>query len=181
MTQAFTIAADPVLTDYITSCNFDPWTQTSLRGYVFLGSKRQGAYGEKYVSLLLASKGFDVKPPTNTGHDRIVDGIKTEIKFSVAIRDNKTKQAKPNSFIINHAAEEKDWQRLIFCGINPDGTYVLRFFTKEDFSKEIKSSERVFKRQQNGEQGTNDDYCCPVEKLLDKSWFQPISAWSTIK
>mgnify|MGYP003339726867 FL=1 len=50
----------------------------------------------------------------------------------------------------------KDWDRLIFCGINYDIRNTRLFwFTKEDFKNKIKF---IFAKQQGGNSLDNDDY-----------------------
>ena len=38
----------------------------------------------------MTSLGHKVEPAINSGHDRVIDGIKPEIKFSLSITDSKT-------------------------------------------------------------------------------------------
>ena len=111
------------------------------------------------------------RAPTSTkGYDRIINGIKTEIKFSLAQKDIKNNSIKPNTFIINHVSEKKDWERLIFLGINPNNTEPLLFWlSKDDFQKHIITEVCCFRRQQGGKDGENDDYICSAAKVIELS------------
>ena len=96
--------------------------------YHKLGNKQKGVLGEYFVQeYMKALKGSTVADPTDTGHDRIIDGYKTEIKFSLA---NSTRNViNINKFIINHVAIGKDWERLILrdvdCGADRFGCITL--------------------------------------------------------
>lgn len=163
----------------------DPWTGTDLEGYVFLSPMQKGELGEKIVSAVLSSKGFEVDKLSSTmlGHDRIVNGLRTEIKFSVALRDNKNGSGiKKDAFFINHVSKDKSWERLIFMGVNGfnDEENHIVFFTKEDFLENVDKLDSPFRIQQSGNGGTNDDYFVPSKnmlKFLECDWVKNISHW----
>lgn len=140
------------------------WSDDPLfYNYHKLGNKQKGVAGEHYVQTMMEVKESTVEPPNDPGHDRIIDGIKTEIKFGLAV--SKGKEILPDKFIINHVAVGKDWDRLIFCGINPLGSDSPRtrvyYFSKKDFAKYMKSEGNlVFKHQQSGKKVGNDDFIC---------------------
>jgi hypothetical protein len=121
--------------------------------------------------------------PTNTGHDRIFGGIKTEIKFSLATSPTWKKKDHPDRklivpdhFTFNHIACGKDWERFVFCGVNPSDTHDptkirikpthrsypdlrLYFMEKKDFLNYMhRENTDLFKRQQGGAKGGNDDW-----------------------
>jgi len=161
--------------------------------YHKLGNKQKGTNGEYVVERLMKGLNHTVTSPENTGHDRIIDNIKSEIKFSLAVSE-KDKIVK-DKFIINHVSIDKDWERLIFCGINPkpdwgnmkkrrdDSLHYERirmyFMKKSDFSDYMKGSgEKVFKHQQGGEKVENDDYICTdFFGLINLSFVKHISEW----
>jgi hypothetical protein len=153
------------------------WEGTEFEKYPKLSTKGKGVFGEAYVEGLMKSRGATVKPPTNPGHDRIIDLKKTEIKFSLASSNNSKKEGKlidPDSFTFNHIAAEKDWEWFIFLGINPEldnpnirapkdmdewPTHRMCVMNKEDFVSYLDSGQNtVFKKQQGGQNATNDDY-----------------------
>ena len=85
------IFADDSLLQYIDDNLQDPWVGTPFERYVFLSPKQKGEFGERFVSKFMVNVGHVVdKAATSTaGHDRIIDEILTEIKFSLATRDKK--------------------------------------------------------------------------------------------
>ena len=157
------------------------WAKDSLYAdYHKLSNKHKGILGEWVVASYMEYKGSVAEPPLNPGHDRIIDGYKTEIKFALAVSNSKKDCIVCDKFMINHIAESKDWERLIFVGINPppdwdniDTSKVVGedlkrmrayYMTKEDFVSHMAECEAlgisspVFKHQQSGEKGGNDDY-----------------------
>lgn len=150
----------------------DPWAETPYFGYRHVDNAQKGAYGEIFTALLMHGYNFAVQPPVNRGHDRIIDGYKTEIKFSLA-HSNKTKtKTIPNQFTMNHVSVEKDWDRLIFIGVNHPDTElkpVAFYFTKNDFLsfREDEKFFECFSYQQGGTGLQNDDYMSAGKKLLN--------------
>lgn len=175
------IANRPQQINFIKSNSDDYWLNTPFELYKTLTSQNKGAYGENLVSEILKDLGFDIKDRTNSGHDRIVNEIKTEIKFSLATSDYKKRKIKKNSFIINHVAIGKDWNRLIFLGINGPSTfdYKLIWFTKDDFKYMIENK-LFFRKQQGGKDGGNDDYMCSgknILELINSIYVKNITEW----
>jgi hypothetical protein len=86
------IFEDGSLQDYINQNAQDPWVDTPFQGYVFMSPKQKGEFGERFVSKFFESVLFcDVKraKTSTAGHDRVIDNILTEIKFSLATRNKK--------------------------------------------------------------------------------------------
>jgi hypothetical protein len=111
------VFADGILSQYIKDNLGDPWHGTLFEGYVFLSPKQKGVFGERFISKLLEIGQHEVKKGCHVGHDRIIDGIQTEMKFSLAIRDKK-RGGQKDHFMINHISKDKEWQRLLFVGVN---------------------------------------------------------------
>ena len=174
------IFADGTLREYIDNNLKDPWNGTNFEKYVFMSPKQKGVLGELFVSKFMTLAGHKVvQAKTSTaGHDRVIDGILTEIKFSLATRDKKG-GVYVDKFIINHVSVGKDWERLIFCGINPNEEDIcFVFITKEDFEEHLKSDKCYFNIQQGGKSGGNDDYICTnVDALLKCDFVKDISEW----
>jgi len=173
-----TLIENSGLRDYIDANAQDPWHDTMFRGYVFMSPKQKGEFGERFVSHYMKEEQCLVeRAATSTaGHDRVIDGILTEIKFSLATR-NKKGGVKKDSFIINHISRDKDWERLIFFGINPDEEDArLVWFSKEDFIANLDSG--LFAHQQGGGKIGNDDYICTkVAALLAEPWVKSVDEW----
>lgn len=128
------------------------WKDTPYEIYERAASKTKGAYGEAIVANFIATTyNLKVKNRINSDHDRIVKDIKTEIKFSCATERNYNYE-----FMFNHIGFKKDWERIIFCGINGDLNEKIVWFTKEDM-EQIKQ-EGLLSPQQGGKTGGNDDW-----------------------
>ena len=175
MFSPFEIANDNFLRLYLEENVYDPWKGTPLEGYVFLGTKTKGSYGERFISNALERLyGLDIQPPEKTGHDRIVGGIKTEFKFTVAHRDCAKQRVNIDSFAINHVALTKDWERLVICAINPiENESHLVFITKDDFIAEMALDVPLFKRQQGGKKSNNDDFCLTGKRACSRFFKRP--------
>jgi len=174
------IFEDGSLQNYINQNAQDPWIGTPFEGYVFMSPKQKGEFGERFVSKYFESCGHEVKraKTSTASHDRVIDSILTEIKFSLATRD-KNGGVKEDQFIINHVSKDKDWERLVFFGINntEEGSRLF-WFTKEDFLNHLESNECLFASQQGGKSIGNDDYICTkVNRLVECSFVRSISEW----
>ena len=73
-------------------------------------------------------------------------------------------------------SRDKDWERLIFFGINKkESDARLVWFTKEDFKAHLESDDCLFAHQQGGKSIENDDYICTkVSELLKQKWVHSI-------
>jgi hypothetical protein len=172
--------ADGSLINYITQNTIDPWIGTPFEGYVYMSPKQKGEFGERFVSLLFEKQILSTvkkAPKSTSGYDRIIDGFKTEIKFSLATR--KGAKIKKDSFIINHVSEAKDWDRLVFFGINPEEKDCRFFwFSKEDFVSFLRDDDCCFNVQQGGKKIKNDDYMCTqVARLMEQPFIRTIPEW----
>ena len=179
---------------YIKSKLNDPWLNTEFEGYKFIDNKQKGEVGEVYVSNhmenIYNSKVLAADCRHNGPYDRIIDGIKTEIKFSAAHSDNsavvptiKRNKCGEVNWTINHVAVEKCWERLIFCGINLiDGVVVpnIVWCTKQDFVDCLHET-TIFKSQQGGKSGNNDDFMSAGSsplKWIKSKYAKDISEWN---
>lgn len=132
---------------YLNALPKNPWSGTILEDYYALNPASKGSRGESIVSEILKTHNCDVQPRLNAGHDRIVNGVKTEIKFALAVERNCDFKC-----IFNHIGMEKDWEEIILCCVNGDLEVKMVSFTKENFPIELCS------RQQGGKFSANDDY-----------------------
>lgn len=162
---------DGEITDYIQSKIKDPWVDTVFEGYSWLANTQMGSVGEKLTSKFMLKNGSKIRGRENRGHDRIIDGYKTEIKFSLSVTDKK--------FKFNHLSCEKDWDRIILFGVNNINEYYIYWATKQDFVNHINSKENIFERQQGGKDGNNDDYMYSkdIDLLYSTGLVHDISVW----
>jgi len=157
-----TLFNDGFLKNYITEKTIDPWSKTHFQGYVFMDPKQKGEFGEKLVSRYMSNLGFTVESRANSGHDRIINGIPTEIKFSLT-QKNKVGGVHDSCFMMNHVSLHKCWDRLIFMGIDHKQNINTIWFSKTHFEQYLlytKERNCVFQRQQGGISSKNDDYLC---------------------
>ena len=153
---------------YLEDQLFDPWHNTEFEGYRYVGNKQKGAWGEQVASHMLETMGCKVEPPTNAGHDRIIDGKKVEMKFSLATTNNKTHQIQNDSFILNHVSVGKDWEYLLFIGVNFKEEFRRMILTKSKFIEIIQDENQpYFNRQQGGDKVGNDDWMCQSKHLIN--------------
>lgn len=166
---------DNTVPNYIKSKLVDTWKNTPFEGYTFLSPRQKGMMGENFVEKIMITNGHNVSPKQNEGHDRIINKIKTEIKFSLC--SNGKNGPKEDYFFINHVSTGKDWDRLIFCGVNYNLKNTRLFwFTKEDFEKHLKP---IFAKQQGGSSLSNDDYKLSgnISDLLNSKHIKSIDDW----
>lgn len=128
-----------------------PWAGTPLNDFYSLNPKKKGIQGEKIAGAILEKIGYNVQynAPNNGGFDMTVDGKKTEIKFSLASERNFDWR-----FTFNHIGFKKDWEQIIFIGINGDMNIHIVKYNKNNLPKDLLS------HQQGGKTGGNDDYMC---------------------
>lgn len=162
----------------------DPWHGHPLEGYVNKNNKVKGKYGELFVETLMKELGHTVgKAKSSTsGHDRIINDVRVEVKFGAAHRDAKNKgKTVKDVFSFNHLSVKKDWERAILIGMNIDSVYAV-WFTKQDFINEVSKSNSYFMRQQSGKDGGNDDWMFMTgplswQNFLKEDWVKSIDQW----
>jgi hypothetical protein len=181
------IFADGTLREYIEANITDPWENTPFEGYAFMNPKQKGEFGERFATKLLQQAGHKVERAhsSTAGYDRIVNGKKVEIKFSLANRDKVHGGVKKDVFILNHVSMAKDWERLLFIGVNAEEADIrLVWFTRLDFTNHIimaGDGKRCFNLQQGGKKVKNDDWMCTkIPALMAQDWVHSgIDDWGT--
>lgn len=163
----------PKLSNYIKNNLDDLWYGTFLQGYRYMDNKQKGAFGELFAEEYLKSNKFKVsgRENGNSDHDMVVNSLKVEVKFSVAqtSTNKKTGEKKlvKDKFMMNHVGIGKDYDRLLFIGINPEFEESrIVWFDKKDIKKIINNKE-YFGYQQGGNNAENDDYMSGANKLLN--------------
>jgi len=145
----------------------DPFLNTPYEGYYYLNPGQKGTVGEFIQRKLYTKANFYSLDRDNAGHDFILDlsnyddkehiYIKNETKFSLL------KPEKNSSWMINHIALKKDWQILTITLVDyfNNHTKYNYVYNKETVSKMIDDS--VFKYQQGGKSGENDDFMLSIK------------------
>ena len=129
------------------------WIGTPFESYALLDPKNKGTFGEELVKTIVRDEYcIPVEKRTSPGHDAIIGGYPTEIKFSAA-----TKRNMDYKFTFNHIGIGKDWDRIIFMGVNGDLENKLVWFTKKDILQLLETS-TCLAHQQGGKTSENDDY-----------------------
>ena len=169
------ILTEEFVSKNITNKLLDKYKGTPFEGYSFLTNGNKGVFGENFISQYLVNIGHGVTPRSNTGHDRTVNGIKTEMKFSVADFD------KPFNCVLNHVSKDKDWDRLIYAIINSnESDFKMIWFTKSSFITMTETTD-IFSFQQGGKTVSNDDYMVSgqnkILKLINHPLVKDISEW----
>lgn len=164
----------------------NPWAGTRYEKHYELDNKQKGSKGEDILENLFATHGCNVQKPLSTGHDRLVNGLKMECKFSLTQKENRKNRGplRPNWWMLNHVAEGKDWEWLCFAGVNPEGyDSVVKLISKTNFKK-LKRNEKEFNKyfssQQGGKKSDNDDWMSSTNKLnefLNSKYVMEFDEW----
>lgn len=161
----------------------DPWQGHPMQGYITKNNKVKGKYGELFVEKMMTELGHLVGKAelTTSGHDRVINDMNVEVKFSAAHVNSKDKSKTCDDvFTFNHLSVKKDWQRTILIGINFNRVYAV-WFTKQDFVNQIKKEKGFFRRQQSGKNGGNDDWMFSTknkwQNFLKEDWVKSIEQW----
>lgn len=118
----------PNLVNYIQDNLEDLWIGTVLQGYRYMDNKQKGTFGEKFAEDYLKSLNFKVSGCTgsNADYDMVVNNLKVEVKFSIAQTDadkHGIKRLMKDRFMMNHIGIGKEYDRLLFIGIEMDLEY----------------------------------------------------------
>ena len=87
-----------------------PWAGSPFEWILGVPSGSRGAVGCKLVSGWLATKGFDVARSPDSGADRLVNGVRTEIKFSTLWKAGVYKFQQ---------IRDQDYKIIICLGVSP--------------------------------------------------------------
>lgn len=114
-----------------------------------LSPKVKGSRFEMIVEDVLSKLNYNVRKPENTDHDRVVNGVKTEIKGSTLAKGT-------DRFSFLQIRPDQDYDEMLFAMFYPN-ELVLMKMTKEDVMKNIKDN--IFKKQHGGIKGKSRTYC----------------------
>lgn len=146
------------------------WKGSTFECYRFLGSpKSKGAEGEKMVHELMEEiYGHEVLKAKGRSapYDRIINGIKTEIKSSSSWGQD------DDCFTWQQLRELQDYERVIFMGVNPESVYFW-WCTKKDLEKHVFSNDRC--KQHGGKDGEQELYW--LNNIFKMDWFRDIETF----
>lgn len=156
----------------------DAFIGTELEGYCNLSPNNKGKIGE-FIARRLLLQEFplaDMDERDNTGHDFITTRsgkeLKVEVKFSASVPES--------VYIFNHISISKDWDVVMFVtpeSVDEGGniTYTSRWCNKEAVAANAACTAPVFRHQQGGKQGNNDDFMAAVFDLAELTETRPLS------
>tara|TARA_R110000772_G_scaffold82558_4_gene175056 strand:+ start:728 stop:1237 length:510 start_codon:yes stop_codon:yes gene_type:complete len=113
-----------------------------------MGPGQKGSTCEKMVEDLYTKMGSVVEKPTSSEHDRIIDGIKTEIKGSCLA-------ANSDVFSFLQIRPSQDYSQLIFFMAYPNEVVMMKM-NKETVMKCVEN--KHFKPQHGGKKGNSGTY-----------------------
>lgn len=90
----------------------NPWIGSPFEWLMSLPSRSRGAAGEAIVANWLAISGCNVEKPMNSGHDRLINGHKVEIKLSTLWRGGN---------YVWQQLRDQDYEFVLLLGLSPHG------------------------------------------------------------
>jgi hypothetical protein len=111
-------------------------------------AKQKGKRYEKITECVIRKLGHTVSKPTNTDHDRIIDGLKVEIKGSTL-----NKNTEHFSFL--QIRPSQDYDKMYFSMFYPDKLVIVEM-NKDKIIENIKL--RNFKKQHGGNKADSGTY-----------------------
>lgn len=106
----------------------DPWAGSPFEWLMRLPSRSRGRAGELIVDSWLDGLGFQVKPPTNSGHDRTVSGRKVEIKFSTLWGSGE---------YVFQQLRDQDYEVAVLLGVSPSIGHCWAIPKAEAFARAV--------------------------------------------
>lgn len=131
--------------------SFDPrYEGSKFENYKKLGAKQKGAVSERMLSTILEGLGYKVESSLNSDHDRIVNGVKVEMKTATLIKDTEEKL----SFL--QIRPDQDLERYLMTAILPNSLEM--YWIEKDKILELIEKGRVYP-QHGGKKGNSGTYC----------------------
>lgn len=152
--------------DLLAGADIDPrWANGPFMGIKLMPAKAKGKRFEQIAETVFKSRGHTVGKPTNSDHDRIVDGSKYEIKGSTITKDT------DDVFSFLQIRPAQDYDYLVLETFWFDGTLKFYRIPKQDIQGLIDS--RVFKKQHGGNKAESGTFCYngPVTPFQQYFWF----------
>ena len=116
---AFLDVTDEVSKKY--AAQLEGWTESPFAWILTLPSRTRGAAGEAIVDKWLSKGGLEVKRSGNSDCDRVVNGVKIEIKFSTLWR---------SGGYVFQQIRDQDYSHVLCLGISPQDAHAW-FVPKE--------------------------------------------------
>ena len=148
----------------------DGWETSKFNAWQKQGNKAKGTTGENYIKYFLDTQGYlnVVKVGGCRDHDLKSDSQNIEVKTSFAMKNDG--KIIHDSWKFQHIGFHKDWEYIVFIGINPPLSmgrvrrgwrdnpkdFNVAWFTREQL--ENFRNEELLTPQQGGKKGENDDW-----------------------
>ncbi len=141
--------------DYL--LQMDEWAESPFGWIKQQQSRTRGKIGEQLVSGWCAAKGFDVTSSPNSDSDRVIGGLRTEIKFSTLWKNGRFKFQQ---------LRDQDYEIVICLGISPLKAHCW-VFPKDDLL-----GNPVGVRPQHGGRAGSDTRWLDVDPNEVPQWLQ---------
>ena len=130
--------------------SIDPrYEDSPFRNIKLMDARTKGKRYELITEDVLSKLGYDIQPPENVQHDRIVNGAKVEIKGST-LRKNL------NDFTFLQIRPKDDYEYLVFTMCYPE-ELVIMYMDKSTVMENINNGS--FMKQHGGNKRDSGTYC----------------------
>lgn len=142
------------------------WFKGPFAQLKLLPAKAKGKRFEQIATAIFEQKQMKVEKPVNTDHDRIVDGVKVEIKGSTITKDS------DGNFSFLQIRPAQDYDFLVLETFWFDGTIKFHKISKQAIMELIEK--RVFVPQHGGTKGKSGTFCYNgnLDRFEDYFWFE---------
>lgn len=127
------------------------WNDGPFLAIKLMPAKAKGKRFEQIAEYVFKSRGHAVAKPTNSDHDRIVDGAKYEIKGSTVTKGS------DDTFSFLQVRPAQDYDFLILETFWFDGTIQYHRIPKADLKSMIDA--KVFAKQHGGNKAESGTFC----------------------
>ena len=140
---------------------FSDWRHSRFGWILPLPSARKGAIGKRLISGLLEEWGFSVRPCRGRGVDRLVNGRRVAMKFSMLWEEGAYKFQQ---------IRDQRYEILICLGVSPSDAHSWVF--TRDFLLEGWGNLEGFSSQHRGQEG-RDTAWIHVNPAAPQAWLEP--------
>jgi len=151
----------------LSGAEIDPrWSNGPFLGIKLMPAKAKGKRFEEIAQSIFEMIGLTVTKPTNSDHDRIVDGKKFEIKGSTITKGSE------DCFSFLQIRPAQDYQFLILETFWFDGTIQYYKIPKTEINLLIEKG--VFKKQHGGNKAESGTFCYVgnLSPFSEYFWFE---------
>lgn len=113
-----------------------------------MSAKQKGKAYELITENVLGKLGFTIDKPTNTEHDRIINGVKTEIKGSTLNKNT-------DHFSFLQIRPAQDYSELMFTMCYPHELVIMKMDKQTVFQC---VEQNIFKKQHGGNKAESGTY-----------------------